>query len=202
MSHTELTVDRRAFLALLTSLPATVSATPDGLQDWGPASDFRGIQQWFNSPPLSLAMLQGQVVLVDFWTFACINCLRTLPHVNRWARTYRDRGLVVVGVHTPEFAFERSASNVQTAIRRHGVEHAVAMDNGYATWKAYDNRYWPAHYLIDARGRIRYRHFGEGEYDRTEAAIQTLLARPGRAHEFAITAPRWARPAARADDAN
>ena len=172
---------RRAFLALLASLPAAASATPDGLHDWGAAPDFQGIQQWFNTPALSLAALQGQVVLVDFWTYACINCLRTLPHVNRWADTYRDQGLVVVGVHTPEFAFERSAANVQAAIKRHGVKHPVAMDNGYATWKAYENRYWPAHYLIDGRGRIRYRHFGEGEYARTEAAIQTLLGRPGRA---------------------
>lgn len=181
MPHTERKLDRRVFLSLLASLPAAASAAPDGLHDWGSAPDFRGIQQWFNSPALSLAALKGQVVLVDFWTYACINCLRTLPHVNRWAETYRDQGLVVVGVHTPEFAFERSASNVWTAIKRHGVKHPVAMDNDHATWKAYENRYWPAHYLIDGRGRIRYRHFGEGEYARTEAAIQTLLARPGRA---------------------
>lgn len=180
MRHTPHSLDRRAFLALLASLPAAASATPDGLHDWGAAPDFQGIQQWFNTPALSLAALQGQVVLVDFWTYACINCLRTLPHVNRWADTYRNQGLVVVGVHTPEFAFERSATNVQAAIKRHGVKHPVAMDNGYATWKAYENRYWPAHYLVDGRGRIRYRHFGEGEYARTEAAIQTLLGRPGR----------------------
>lgn len=172
---------RRAFLALLASLPAATSATPDGLQDWGVAPDFLGIQRWFNSPALSLGALRGQVVLVDFWTHACINCLRTLPQVNRWAAKYRDQGLVVVGVHTPEFAFERSASNVQTAIQRHGVKHPVAMDNDHATWKAYGNQYWPAHYLVDGRGRIRYRHFGEGAYEQTEAAIQTLLSRPGRA---------------------
>lgn len=181
MPHAERNLDRRAFLALLGSLPAAACAAPDGLHDWGAAPDFQGIQQWFNSPALSLAALKGQVVLVDFWTYACINCLRTLPHVNRWAEIYRDKGLVVVGVHTPEFAFERSASKVQTAIKRHGVKHPVAMDNDYATWKAYENRYWPAHYLVDGRGRIRYRHFGEGEYARTETAIQTLLARPGRA---------------------
>ena len=128
---------RRAFLALLASLPAAASATPDGLHDWGAAPDFQGIQQWFNTPALSLAALQGQVVLVDFWTYACINCLRTLPHVNRWADTYRDQGLVVVGVHTPEFAFERSAANVQAAIKRHGVRHPVAMDNGYTSQSAF-----------------------------------------------------------------
>ncbi|MFO6419380.1 thioredoxin family protein [Hylemonella sp. W303a] len=181
MHHTDCKLDRRSFMALLASLSGAASAAPDGLHDWGLAPDFQGIQQWFNSPALSLTALKGQVVLVDFWTHACINCLRTLPHVNRWAETYRGQGLVVVGVHTPEFSFERSASNVQAAIKRHGVKHPVAMDNGYATWKAYENRYWPAHYLVDGRGRIRYRHFGEGEYARTEAAIRTLLARPGRA---------------------
>lgn len=181
MPHTDYKLDRRSFMALLASLSGTASAAPDGLHDWGLAPDFQGIQQWFNSPSLSLAALKGQVVLVDFWTHACINCLRTLPHVNRWAETYRGQGLVVVGVHTPEFSFERSASNVQAAIKRHGVKHPVAMDNGYVTWKAYENSYWPAHYLVDGRGRIRYRHFGEGEYARTEAAIQALLARPGRA---------------------
>ncbi|MCX2864127.1 thioredoxin family protein [Paucibacter sp. PLA-PC-4] len=175
---------RRCFLAALASLaanaPLTAGASPDGLHDWGDAPDFQGITQWMNTPALSLTQLRGQVVLVDFWTFACINCLRTLPQVNRWAETYRAQGLVVVGVHTPEFAFERSASAVQAAMKRHSVRHPVAMDNNYATWKAYENTYWPAHYLVDGRGRIRYRHFGEGEYARTEAAIQALLARPGR----------------------
>ena len=181
MASSSFDTNRRAFLAALGGLAFTAHAAPDGLQDWGAAPDFRGIAQWFNGPALSLAQLHGQVVLVDFWTFACINCLRTLPHVNRWAAAYRDQGLVVVGVHTPEFAFERTPTSVQTAMRRHGVKHPVALDNDYATWKAYGNQYWPAHYLIDGRGRIRYRHFGEGDYDRTEAAIRTLLARPGRA---------------------
>jgi len=176
---------RRVFLGALASLaavpPLAAGAGSDGLHDWGIAPDFRGIAKWFNSPALSLAQLRGQIVLVDFWTHACINCLRTLPHVNRWAATYRKQGLVVVGVHTPEFAFERSAGNVQAAIKRYGIAHPVAMDNDYATWRAYDNRYWPAHYLVDGQGRIRYRHFGEGDYERTEAAIHALLTRPGRA---------------------
>lgn len=179
--HAAANPGRRALLAWLAGLPGTAPATPDGLQDWGAAPEFQRIQQWFNMPALSLAGLRGQVVLVDFWTFGCINCLRTLPHVNRWAATWGGQGLVVVGVHTPEFAFERSASAVQTAIRRHGVRHAVALDNDHATWRAYDNRYWPAHYLVDGRGQIRHRHFGEGGHARTEAAIQALLARPGRA---------------------
>lgn len=156
-------------------LHAAPPATPPVLHDFGAAPEFTGIERWLNSPPLTLAGLRGQVVLVDFWTYSCVNCIRTLPHVNRWAQTYRTAGLVVVGVHTPEFAFEKSTANVETAIRRLGVKHPVAQDNRYATWKAFENRYWPAHYLVDARGRIRYRHFGEGEYDRTEAAIQALL---------------------------
>ncbi|MBT9443191.1 MAG: redoxin domain-containing protein, partial [Acidovorax sp.] len=118
----------------------------------------------------------GRVVLVDFWTYACINCIRTLPHVNRWAEQYTPQGLTVVGVHTPEFPFERLTANVEAAMRRHGVKHPVAQDNRYGTWKAYSNQYWPAAYLIDAQGRIRYKHFGEGEYERTEAVIRALLA--------------------------
>ncbi|MGR4870493.1 thioredoxin family protein [Variovorax sp. LARHSF232] len=181
MAHDNPTLRRRTFLAAMAGLPFAATAAPDGLHDWGAAPDFRGITQWFNSPALSLDGLRGRLVLVDFWTYACINCLRTLPHVNRWAASYADAGLVVVGVHTPEFAFERAPANVQAAIKRHGVKHPVALDNDYATWKAYDNRFWPAAYLVDGRGRIRYRHFGEGDYDRTDAAIRTLLERPGRA---------------------
>lgn len=122
-----------------------------------------------------MASLRGKVVLVDFWTYSCINCLRTLPYVNQWARQYKAEGLVVVGVHTPEFAFERSAKNLQIAMKRFLVNHPVAQDNGYATWKAYNNQYWPAYYLVDANGHIQYRHFGEGRYDETEAAIRALL---------------------------
>lgn len=147
-----------------------------GLPDFGPAPELTGIERWLNSPPLTLAQLRGQVVLIDFWTYSCINCLRTLPHVNRWAETYAPQGLTVIGVHTPEFPYERSTSNVEKALRRYGVKHPVAQDNRYATWKAYDNKYWPAVYLIDAQGRIRYKHFGEGDYDRTEGVIRTLLA--------------------------
>lgn len=177
MDNDSTSMRRRNFLGVMASLPLATTATTDGLNDWGVAPEFRGITQWLNSPALRLADLRGKVVLVDFWTYACINCLRTLPHVNRWAETYRDKGLVVVGVHTPEFTFERSTSNVQSAIRRHGVKYPVAMDNNYATWKAFDNSYWPSHYLVDGQGRIRYRHFGEGEYNRTEAAIRTLLTK-------------------------
>ncbi|MBI2771429.1 MAG: thioredoxin family protein [Burkholderiales bacterium] len=168
---------RRAFLASGLALAAggAFAAAPSPLYDYGAAPELTGLDAWFNSQPLTLAGLRGKVVLVDFWTYSCINCLRTLPHVNRWAGTYRDKGLVVIGVHTPEFPFERSAGNLQAAIKRFGVKHPVAQDNRYATWKAFGNQYWPAAYLLDARGHLRYRHFGEGEYDRTEAAIQALL---------------------------
>ena len=178
---------RRTFLASAASVAAAVAAPalPHAagpavqaatLPDFGAAPEFTGIERWLNSEPLSLAQLRGRVVLVDFWTYACINCIRTLPHVNRWAELYTPQGLTVVGVHTPEFAFERTTSNVEVAMRRHGVKHPVAQDNRYGTWKAYSNQYWPAAYLIDAQGRIRYKHFGEGEYDRTEAVIRALLA--------------------------
>ena len=153
--------------------PAVQAAT---LPDFGAAPEFTGIERWLNSQPLTLAQLRGRVVLVDFWTYACINCIRTLPHVNRWAELYTPQGLTVVGVHTPEFPFERTTRNVEVAMRRHGVMHPVAQDNRYGTWKAYSNQYWPAAYLIDAQGRIRYKHFGEGEYERTEAVIRALLA--------------------------
>lgn len=156
------------------------------LHDWGSAPEFRGLQRWFNSPALTLAQLRGRVVLVDFWTHGCINCLRTLPHVKRWASTWGTQGLVVVGVHSPEFAYEREEANVRRAIVRHGVTHPVAMDNDHATWRAYQNQHWPAHYLIDRRGRIRHRQFGEGGHAAMEAAIQALLVGQAEARPAAV----------------
>nr|WP_233259649.1 redoxin family protein [Ramlibacter sp. WS9] len=156
---------------------AATAAAP-AFFDHGLAPEFTGIDQWLNSPALTMAGLRGKVVLVDFWTYSCINCLRTLPYVNRWAEKYGGQGLVVVGVHTPEFAFERSTPNVQTAMKRFGVKHPVAQDNRYATWRAYSNQYWPAEYLVDKRGRIVRKHFGEGGYAEMEEAIRTLLAQP------------------------
>lgn len=149
----------------------------------GRAPEFTGTQQWFNTPgerPLSLRELRGRVVLVDFWTYTCINCIRTFPYLKAWDERYRDRGLTIVGVHTPEFPFEREAGNVAEAIGQSGLRYPVVQDNEYATWNAYANQYWPAKYLIDARGRVRYAHFGEGEYEETEAAIRALLAEAGR----------------------
>lgn len=140
------------------------------------APEFTGISQWLNSPPLSMQALRGKVVLVDFWTYSCVNCINTLPHVKQWYEKYKDQGLVVVGVHTPEYAFEKSTANVEAALSRLGVRYPVAQDNGYGTWSAFRNEYWPALYLIDADGRIAYQHFGEGSYAETEAVIQKLLA--------------------------
>jgi thiol-disulfide isomerase/thioredoxin len=183
MQHPKNTAhSRRDFLATMMAMGSlgavgAVQATASpSFHNYGAAPEFAGIAQWHNSPPLSLASLRGKVVLVDFWTYSCINCLRTLPYVNRWASSYAAQGLVVVGVHTPEFAFERSAKNLQVAMQRFGVKHPVAQDNDYATWKAYNNQYWPAHYMVDAKGQIQYRHFGEGRYEETEAAIRSLLA--------------------------
>src|SRR5829696_3211437 len=145
----------------------------------GRAPDFSGNDRWFNSKPLTLAGLRGRVVLVDFWTYTCINCIRTLPYTRAWDAAYRDRGLTIVGVHTPEFSFERDAGNVEDAIAQNRLRYPVAQDNGYKTWNAWGNQYWPAKYLIDAKGRVRYVHFGEGDDDKTEAAIRSLLEEAG-----------------------
>jgi cytochrome c biogenesis protein CcdA/thiol-disulfide isomerase/thioredoxin len=139
------------------------------------APEVEGITQWINSKPLTVRGLRGKVVLIDFWTYSCINCLRTLPHVKAWDRAYRDDGLTIIGVHAPEFAFERVPSNVRAAVRKLGVRYPVALDNDFATWRAYANEYWPAKYLIDRTGRVRYFHFGEGEYDKTERLIRRYL---------------------------
>jgi cytochrome c biogenesis protein CcdA/thiol-disulfide isomerase/thioredoxin len=154
-----------------------------GLPVLGNAPDFTGNDRWFNTPanaPLHLDGLRGRVVLIDFWTYTCINCIRTFPYLRAWDARYRDRGLTIVGVHTPEFAFEREAENVREAIAANRIRYPVAQDNEFATWGAWGNQYWPAKYLIDARGRVRYAHFGEGAYVETEAAIRALLAEAGR----------------------
>ncbi|MBP9820367.1 thioredoxin family protein, partial [Candidatus Woesebacteria bacterium] len=140
------------------------------------APDFTGGTNWINSEPLLLSdQLQGKVVLVDFWTYSCINCIRTFPYVTKWYETYKDKGFVIVGVHAPEFEFEKNADNVMAAMEEYGITYPVVQDNDFQIWRAYNNRYWPAHYLIDKTGKIRYTHFGEGKYSETENKIRELL---------------------------
>lgn len=153
----------------------------------GRAPSLGGAVEWLNSPPLSTEALKGKVVLVDFWTYSCINCIRTVPYVRAWAEKYKDQGLVVIGVHAPEFAFEKKIDNVKKAISDFKIGYPVAIDNDYRIWRAFNNSYWPASYLIDAKGNIRYHHFGEGNYGRTEQAIQDLLREAGS--DVATTAP-------------
>jgi cytochrome c biogenesis protein CcdA/thiol-disulfide isomerase/thioredoxin len=148
----------------------------------GPLPSLDGAEEWLNSRPLTADDMKGKVVLVDFWTYSCINCLRSIPYVRAWAEKYRDHGLVVIGVHAPEFAFERNVANVTKAMSTLGIRYPVAVDNEYKIWRAFENEYWPAHYFIDAKGRIRHHHFGEGEYDESERVIQRLLAEAGDSH--------------------
>jgi cytochrome c biogenesis protein CcdA/thiol-disulfide isomerase/thioredoxin len=157
-------------------------AIAHGLPNVGTAPDFINTQKWFNTPgrrALTLASLRGRVVLVDFWTYTCINCIRTLPYLKAWDATYRGQGLEIVGVETPEFAFERDAGNVAGAIGQFGIRYPVVQDNEMGTWNAYGNQYWPADYLIDSKGQVRYAAFGEGDYGKTETAIRALLAEAG-----------------------
>ncbi len=181
-----------------------VATTGDeALVDEGPMPPLDGATAWLNSPPLNREDLRGKVVLVDFWTYSCINCIRTMPYVRAWWERYRDEGLVVIGVHAPEFAFEKDLGNVRKAVRDLGITYPVAVDNDRTIWRAFENRYWPAHYFIDAKGRIRYHHFGEGNYAASERVIQRLLAEasPDRSFDGAVTvagegaeAPRGDRP--------
>lgn len=142
------------------------------------APELVGIADWINSKPLTLAELKGKVVLIDFWTYTCINCIRTLPHVVEWYNNYKNNGLVIIGVHTPEFAFEKNKEHVKNAVKKFNITYPVALDNDYKTWQAYDNHYWPAHYLINQEGMIVKTHFGEGAYEEMENAIRTLLNLP------------------------
>ena len=143
--------------------------------------------EWLNSPPLTASALRGKVVLIDFWTYTCINWLRTLPYVRAWAEKYRDQGLVVIGVHSPEFAFEKNLDNVRRAVKRLQVDYPVAVDNDHVIWRAFSNQYWPALYFVDAQGRIRHHHFGEGSYEQSEMIIQQLLAEAGAAERRATS---------------
>ncbi len=175
----------------MTNGPAMMSANPAmmmsatkpaaaSLPTEGEMPPLSGAVAWLNSPPLTKEGLKGKVVLVDFWTYSCINCLRAIPYVRAWAEKYRDQGLVVIGVHAPEFAFEKNIDNVRHAVADLAITYPVAIDNDYAIWRAFDNQYWPAHYFIDAEGRIRHHHFGEGDYEESERVIQELLAEAGK----------------------
>jgi len=153
------------------------SAAELPVEDLSPSLD--GAQEWLNSKPLTMEGLKGKVVLVDFWTYSCINCLRSIPYVRAWAEKYHDHGLVVIGVHAPEFAFERNVDNVKNAIAMLKIGYPVAIDNDYKIWRSFENEYWPAHYFIDANGKVRHHHFGEGEYAESERVIQKLLVDAG-----------------------
>jgi thiol-disulfide isomerase/thioredoxin len=148
------------------------AAAPSGGQS---LPEFQGITQWLNSDPLTVADLQGSVVLVQFWTFACINCQRTLPYIVQWHERYAAKGLKVVGIHTPEFAFERDVNNIKQALKKHNITYPVPVDSGFQTWKAYRNEYWPHLFLADRQGVLRYDHIGEGAYETTEQTIRQLL---------------------------
>src|SRR3989344_2877906 len=162
------------------------------LPDYGPAPELISGGSWFNSTPLNLVQLRGKVVLVDFWTYTCINCIRTLPYLKSWHEKYSEKGLVIICVHTPEFEFEKNPINVQKAVSDFGLKYPIMQDNNYATWRAYSNRYWPAKYLVDKNGNIRYSHFGEGKYDETEKAIQALLAEAGTdVSDMQVTNPTY-----------
>jgi len=160
--------------------PKTASAGGEELENEGELPPLTGATLWLNSPPLTQQSLEGKIVLVDFWTYSCINCLRALPYVKAWNEKYKGKGLVVIGVHAPEFAFEKDPANVRKAVADLGITYPVALDNDFSIWRMFNNKYWPAHYFIDAKGIIRHHHFGEGGYQESEKVIQQLLEEAGR----------------------
>jgi cytochrome c biogenesis protein CcdA/thiol-disulfide isomerase/thioredoxin len=174
---------RAAGQSAMTGSPAMTvkpaAAAADALPIEGGLPPLKGAVEWLNSQPLTTEGLRGKIVVVDFWTYSCINCLRSIPYIRAWAEKYKSQGLVVIGVHAPEFAFEKNLDNVRKAVKDLKIDYPVAVDNDYAIWRAFGNEYWPAHYFADGQGRIRYHHFGEGEYDESEKVIQQLLAEAG-----------------------
>ena len=181
-----------ARFGVIGSVVQQIACTPVNARSEGALPSFSGATEWLNSPPLTPAGLRGKVVLVDFWTYTCINWLRTLPYVRAWDAKYRDQGLVVIGAHTPEFPFEKDLDNVRWAAKEMEVNYPIAVDSDYGVWRAFDNNYWPAVYVADAKGDIRYHHFGEGAYDETERVIQRLLSESGRKidNQLVKVAPR------------
>jgi thiol-disulfide isomerase/thioredoxin len=181
-----------ARLGVIGSAIQQMACAPVPERNEGALPSLSGATQWLNSPPLTPGGLRGKVVLVDFWTYTCVNWLRTLPYLRAWAERYDDQGLVVIGAHTPEFPFEHDIDNVRWAAKSMDVNYPIAVDSDYAVWRAFDNNYWPAVYLADAQGRIRFHHFGEGAYDETENIIQRLLSESGRPvdNQLVRVAPR------------
>ncbi len=151
------------------------------------APEFQGVEGWINSKPLTMKELRGKVVLIDFWTYSCINCIRTFPYLRDWHEKYKDKGLVIIGIHSPEFKFERERTNIEKAAERFDLKWPIAMDNNYDMWRAYNNHYWPHKYLVDKDGNIRYDHIGEGGYEETEQVIQKLLAETGKKIDMNLT---------------
>ena len=179
-----------AGILMAAAAPAAPAPFRSTLPVEGTAPGFDGAVTWLNSAPVTSKQLRGKVVLVDFWTYSCINCIRTVPYVRAWASKYRDQGLAVVGVHTPEFKFEQDLSNVNAAVGRFQIDFPIAVDSNHSIWQAWGNRYWPAYYLVDANGKIRYKQFGEGNYEKTERAIQSLLAEArGSAVDSGLVSP-------------
>lgn len=184
----------KIFLSSLLALVGVLALSPISISAGNvtpySAPAFTGITDWVNTKPLTMASLSGKVVLIDFWTYSCVNCIRTLPYLTAWDSAYRSKGLVIVGVHAPEFAFEKEKSNVIDAAKKAGITYPIALDNNFKTWRAYKNRYWPAKYLIDSKGNVRYTHFGEGKYDETEKKIRELLVEAGADLGGAKAAPK------------
>lgn len=176
LNPTRRRVGMAALLAVVLSLGGRLFAGASQLDTLGPMPELSGAVQWLNSPPLDREALKGKVVLVDFWTYDCINCRRSLPYVNTWAKRYADQGLVVIGVHTQEYDYENDIGKVREQVTLLGIQYPVAIDNRYAIWNAFGNQFWPAHYFVDAQGQVRFVHFGEGAYDTQEQVIQQLLA--------------------------
>ena len=183
----------------LTGCAKAVSTTTGRLPVEGEFPSLSGANEWLNSQPLTPKGLRGKIVLVDFWTYTCVNWRRTLPYVRAWAEKYKDHGLVVIGIHTPEFSFEHNVVNVRWALKDMNIDYPVAIDNGYAIWRAFNNEYWPDLYFVDTRGQIRHHQFGEGDYDQSEVVIQQLLAEAGIegfGHQLVSVDPRGAEVAA------
>lgn len=172
---------------LINTAPHAKNISLANLQNYGPAPNLQGISGWINSQPLNLMQLRGKVVLIDFWTYSCINCIRAIPHLNAWESEYGSNGLVIIGVSTPEFQFEHNYSNVLAAVKQFGIKYAVALDNNYSTLEAYNNHYWPADYIIDKNGDIRAEQFGEGDYNQTEQIVRELLTNAGYAVPNSLT---------------